>query len=219
MKLVQCWDDGVTTDVRLVSLLRRHGARATFNLNAGLHAPERRFGWLHPGTEGWRLAEGELREVYDGFTVANHTLTHPPLDSLPADALRHEIGEGRARLQALFGQPVRGFVYPFGAFNDEVAQVVRDTGHLYARTTRDAHAGVGTAEPMAATPSCHFLAPDFWQRFDRARPTGVFWFWGHSYELLDDAMWTAFEASVARLCAEPGAQWHDPLDLFDPESP
>ena len=39
MKLMQCWDDGVSTDVRLVSLLRRHGARATFNLNAGLHAP------------------------------------------------------------------------------------------------------------------------------------------------------------------------------------
>jgi hypothetical protein len=30
MKLMQCWDDGVTTDVRLVALLRRHGARATF---------------------------------------------------------------------------------------------------------------------------------------------------------------------------------------------
>ena len=38
MKLVQCWDDGVTTDVRLVTLLRRHRVRATFNLNAGLHA-------------------------------------------------------------------------------------------------------------------------------------------------------------------------------------
>ena len=27
---------------------------------------------------------GELRDVYQGFTVANHGLTHPRLDALPA---------------------------------------------------------------------------------------------------------------------------------------
>lgn len=219
MKLVQCWDDGVSTDVRLVSLLRRHGARATFNLNAGLHQRQRQFGWHHRGTEVWRLGQDELREVYEGFTIANHTLTHPHLEALPIDEARREIAEGRERLQALFGQPVSGFVYPFGTFDDAVAQAVRDAGHLYARTTRQAEAGVGTQDAMAAAPSCHFLAPDFWQRLQTARPTGAFWFWGHSYELVDEAMWTAFEASLARLCAEPGVQWCDPTELFDGDRP
>ncbi|MBL0149513.1 MAG: polysaccharide deacetylase family protein [Ideonella sp.] len=219
MKLVQCWDDGVSSDVRLVSLLRRHGARATFNLNAGLHARERQFGWHHLGTEVWRLGRDELREVYRGFSVANHTLTHPHLEQMPIEAATREIREGRAQLQELFDQPVRGFVYPFGTFNDAVAQAVRDAGHAYARSTHSAPAGVDTIDAMAAAPSCHFLAPDFWQRFDRARPTGVFWFWGHSHELVDEAMWTAFEASLARLCAEPGAQWCDPTELFDGDSP
>lgn len=215
MKLVQCWDDGVTTDIRLVSLFRRHGAGATFNLNAGLHARQRRFSWLHRDTEVWRLGLDELREVYDGFGVANHSLTHPRLDRLLIEEARREIGDGRARLQDLFDQPVHGFVYPFGTFDDAVAQAVRDAGHVYARTTRAAESGVETRDAMAAVPTCHFLAPDFWQRFDRARPTGAFWFWGHSYELVDEAMWTAFEASLERLCAEPGAQWCDPIDLFD----
>ena len=219
MKLVQCWDDGVTTDVRLVSLLRRHGARATFNLNAGLHKRKRQLGWHHGDTEVWRLARGELREVYDGFSIANHTLTHPHLDQLPIDAARREIGEGRTCLQTLFDQPVSGFVYPFGTFDEVVAQSVRDAGHVYARTTRAADLGVSTIDPMAAAASCHFLAPDFWQRLDRARPSGVFWFWGHSYELVDEAMWSAFEASLARLCAEPGVQWCDPTDLFEGDSP
>jgi peptidoglycan/xylan/chitin deacetylase (PgdA/CDA1 family) len=215
MKLVQCWDDGVAADVRLVSLLRRQGARATFNLNPGLHAPERRLGWLHHGTEVWRLGQDELREVYDGFGIANHTLTHPHLEQLPIDAVRHEVREGRARLQALFDQPVRGFAYPFGTFDESVVECVRDAGHVYARTTRSAAAGVETSDAMTVAPSCHFLAPDFWQRFASARPSGVFWFWGHSYELVDDAMWGAFEASLARLCAEPGVTWCDPVDLFD----
>lgn len=215
MKLVQCWDDGVTTDVRIVSLLRRYGACATFNLNAGLHGRERQFGWRHRDTEVWRLAQDELREVYGGFSIANHTLTHPHLEQLPIAAARREICEGRARLQALFDQPVNGFVYPFGTFDDAVVQAVHDAGHVYARTTRAAESGIGTADAMVAAPSCHFLAPDFWQRFDRARTSGVFWFWGHSYELVDEAMWTAFEASLARLCAEPGVRWCDPTDLFD----
>ena len=215
MKLVQCWDDGVTTDVRLVSVLQRHGARATFNLNAGLHERERRFGWQHRDTEVWRLGRDELRSVYDGFGIANHTLTHPRLDQLPLDAARREITDGRARLQDLFGQPVSGFVYPFGAFNEGVAQAVRESGHRYGRTTGVAAAGVDVQDAMASVPSCHFLAPDFWQRFEQALPAGAFWFWGHSYELVDEAMWAAFEAALARLCAEPGAQWCDPTDLFD----
>jgi peptidoglycan/xylan/chitin deacetylase (PgdA/CDA1 family) len=156
MKLVQCWDDGVTTDVRLVSLLRRHGARATFNLNAGLHARQRQLGWHHRGTEVWRLGHGELREVYEGFGIANHTLTHPHLERLPMEVARSEIRDGRARLQDLFDQPVRGFAYPFGSFDDAVMQAVREAGHRYARTTRAAHAELPRPRPrlLAAARSC-----------------------------------------------------------------
>ena len=72
MVVVQCWDDGVTTDVRLVDILRRHGAKATFNLNAGLHDRHRQFGWIHQGTEVSRLGCDEMKEVYQGFMIANH---------------------------------------------------------------------------------------------------------------------------------------------------
>lgn len=112
-----------------------------------------------------------------------------------------------------------GFVYPFGTFDDAVQQTVREAGHLYAHTTRAAASGVDMIDAMAAAPSCHFLAPDSWQRLDHARSTGAFWFCGHSCELVDEAMLTAFEASLKRLCAEPGVQWCDPTDLFDGDSP
>jgi hypothetical protein len=45
MKLVPCWDVGVTTDARLVDLPRLHGAQATFNLNVGQPA----VGFAYPG--------------------------------------------------------------------------------------------------------------------------------------------------------------------------
>ncbi len=111
MTVVQCWDDGVVGDVRLTDLLRRHRAKATFNLNAGLHKKERRIawpGWNHKGTEVWRLAWDELKDVYQGFTIGNHSLTHPDLDKIHIEDARRDIVEGRDRLQQHFGQPILG---------------------------------------------------------------------------------------------------------------
>jgi peptidoglycan/xylan/chitin deacetylase (PgdA/CDA1 family) len=99
MKVVQCWDDGVTADARLVEILRKHNATATFNLNAGLHEAKRKPSWVYQGTEVGRLGWDEMKDVYGGFTIANHSLTHPSLAKLPADAARRDIAEGRDRLQ------------------------------------------------------------------------------------------------------------------------
>lgn len=39
--VAQCWDDGVSTDVRLIELLRKYNAKATFNLPPGNLPPHR----------------------------------------------------------------------------------------------------------------------------------------------------------------------------------
>lgn len=215
MKLVQCWDDGVTSDARLVDVLRRHGAQATFNLNAGLHEAERQPSWVYQGTEVWRLGWNEMKSVYAGFTIANHSLTHPWLDQLPPAAARSEITQGRERLQQFFGRAVAGFAYPFGAYNEAVVAAVREAGHVYGRTTGQAERSFPPADAMTLHPSCHFLAPDFWQRHEQARSQGVFYFWGHSYEMTTEAMWADFESTILRLCSEPDARWCNVAELFN----
>jgi peptidoglycan-N-acetylglucosamine deacetylase len=215
MTVVQCWDDGVTTDVRLTELLRRHGAKATFNLNAGLHAMQRKAGWVYKGTEVWRLGWDELGEVYEGFTIANHSLTHPRLDQMPIEAARKDIAEGRSRLQQFFGQPVLGFAYPGGTYNEAVMEAVREAGHVYARTVRYVESPFPPANPMAFHPCCHFLAPDLWDRYEKARAGGVFYFWGHSYEMITEALWAGLEATLARISRDPAARWGEVADLFD----
>lgn len=213
LSVIQCWDDGVTTDIRLTDILRRHGARATFNLNAGLHEGVRKRGWVHQGTEVWRLSWQELKDVYQGFTVANHTLTHPFLDQIPIALARQEIFEGRAQLQELFGQTVDGFVYPFGSFNAQVTELVREAGHVYARTTLQTAAVVPFSDPMTLHPSCHFLAPDFWEHYEASKAVGVFYFWGHSYEMTTEGMWHDFESMVARITNDPASVWCDVVEV------
>ena len=214
MKVVQCWDDGVTTDVRLIEVLRRHGAKATFNLNPGLHERARSGGWMHAGTQVQRLALDELTGVYAGFTIANHTVNHPHLEQLPIAEARREIVEGRERLQQLFGQPVLGFAYPFGTYNPAVMEAVREAGHVYARTIKNVEQPFPPEDPMAFHPNGHFRAPDFWARYEKARSGGVFYFWGHSYELVTEEMWADFDAKMARISQDPQARWADVADLF-----
>jgi len=217
MRLVQCWDDGVSTDARLADLLRRHGARATFNLNAGLHARTRSFGWRHQGTEVWRLGWDEMRGVYDGFAIANHSLTHPGLTDLADAELQQQVVQGRDALQQFFGQAVPGFVYPFGAHDARVVATVREAGHVVARTTQALppdQPAFPPADPLRLHPSCHFQAPDFWSHYEAARACGVFHFWGHSYELVSDADWDALDATLTRLNADPRDAWCEVASLF-----
>lgn len=215
LTVVQCWDDGVTADVRLTEILRRHDAKATFNLNAGLHETHRKPHWIYQGTEVVRLGWDEMRDVYAGFAIANHSLTHACLDEMTEQAARREIVEGKDRLEQFFGQRVPGFVYPFGRYNDSVKNAVREAGHVYARTADTSDRPFPPHDAMALHPSCHFLAPDFRARYEAARPGGVFYFWGHAYEMTTEAMWTAFEETIAGISADPAARWGIVSELFE----
>jgi peptidoglycan/xylan/chitin deacetylase (PgdA/CDA1 family) len=216
MTVVQCWDDGVHNDARVAQICRRHGAAATFNLNAGLHRKGRSAGWTYKGTDVVRLGWDEMRDLYDGFTVANHSLTHPRLEQITVEIARKEIAEGRDRLQQFFEQPVRGFAYPYGTYNVEVMKAVRDAGHCYARTTRNVEQPFPPEDPMAFHPNCHVHSPDFWSLYEKAREGGVFYFWGHSYEICTNDLWEAFERKMERISADPESRWDTVASLFEP---
>ena len=48
-----------------------------------------------------------------------------------------------------------------------------------------------------------------------ARTCGVFYFWGHSYEMITEAMWTEFEDLTERISFDAKSRWADVADLFD----
>ncbi len=215
MKVIQSWDDGVVDDIRLADLMRLHQANATFNLNPGLHPAERSFSWRYGDKEVWRVGRDELVEVYAGFEIANHSLSHPNLpDLLPAE-LEREVRDSRRILQEWFQQPVRGFCYPFGGVNPAVKDAVRAAGHGYARTVTEREPVFPPADPFEFGVSCRFADPLFWTRYERAKAlNGVFFFWGHSYELLDESMWADLEHKIARISADPAAEWTRIETLF-----
>ena len=127
-------DDGITQDIRLTELMRKYRIKGTFHLNSGLMGDR---DWLiQPGIDvsHYKLRRDEIKEVYDGFEIAVHTMTHPDLTTVPSSMAAWEISENKRDLEALIGHPISGMSYPFGTYNDSVLETVRICGILYSRT-------------------------------------------------------------------------------------
>ena len=231
IRVTQSWDDGVTDDVRLVELLHKYKAKATFNLIPASYGAQRtNTHWRYQnGPEVLMLARPELPALYRDFEVASHSLTHPHLTKLTPDELTHELAESRKQLEDLFQRPVRGFAYPYGDYNAAVKDALRQHGYVYARTAIpgpeyataanpipvNVPSVYPPADPMEFGTTTHQANPRFWQEFANTKANGgAFHFWGHSYEFTTEALWQEFEAKLARLTADPDVCWATNLDLF-----
>ena len=223
MKIAQCWDDGVQNDISLVELLRRYGAKATFNLNPGLmgetRTPNRwadraHAGWSFNGFVSGKLSRNDIAEVYSGFQVASHCWCHETVGRRPDDVWIKAAVDARHYLEDIVQRECPGFAWPCGTYSPETVALLRQNGFAYGRTTVSVDDVTACTEPMALHPNCHFMARDFWDRYERARATGVFYFWGHSYEMYEyPPLWDQFEQKIRAISEDPENEWVDVVDL------
>ncbi len=215
LRIAQCWDDGDVTDIRVAELLRKYNAKATFNLCPGMLFPDRR-NWRGSFEDFSRckLAANELVETYRGFQLASHTMTHVNAGEVPDALFLQEALDARHYLEDLCGRACRGFAWPCGKYTPETVRLLKAAGFAYGRTTQNTAQVIPCPEPMTLHSSCHFRNPAFRQILQAAGPDGVFYFWGHSYEMKDDpARWQEFEDHLKFIADLPNAIWVDVIDL------
>lgn len=227
IKVAQCWDDGVVNDIRVIELLRKYNAKATFNLNPGLMREERipsrwlREGehcWAHKGFISGKIGRGEMREIYEDFQVASHCWKHENAGSIPDKDFLKAAMDARNFLEDIFQRPCRGFAWPCGMATPETASLLHEAGFAYGRLTGATDDITKCPNPMLLTPNCHFQDTAFWNRFEAAKKTGRFYFWGHSYEMLqDDNLWEQYELKLRELTNNPDTEWVDVIDLVQDE--
>jgi len=112
--LTLSYDDGVEQDIRLLDIMNRHGLKGTFNLNAGLYAPE---GTVWPaGQIHRRLTRRAARDLYaaSGQEIALHAFWHGDLPALPPAHAIWQVMRDKEALEEDFGRIVRGMAYPYG---------------------------------------------------------------------------------------------------------
>ncbi len=216
MRVMQCWDDGDVDDIKLVAILKRHKAKATFNINPGGWKSERRLGHVRDGYQVWRLSLDEMKDVYKGFRVAGHSMTHPNLTKIDPKWALAELVECRLYIEEHFGFKDCGMAYPGGNYDDAVKSLVKKAGYVYARTVENVDLKLNVDDPMALKSNCHFMSPEFWERFERVKAVdGDFYFWGHTFEIRDEPkLWNELEGKIAKISADPKVQWIDVIDMF-----
>ena len=233
--VMQCWDDSPVTDIRMMGLCRKYGAKATFNLiprtkpstnhmvKRDPKDPESICYWTKRGEENGRttydiesVLTKDFAETYRGFTVAAHNYVTHKDEPKEIEWATKALRDMKAVI-AKMGQKEAGYVWPGGRTSEVGARLVREAGFRYARTTRGTGgASVAWTDAMYVPASCGWWAKDFWQNYESVkRAGGFFWFWGHSCELADDnALWDKYEGMLQRISSDPDAVWIDPIDLF-----
>lgn len=212
------FDDGVEDDVRLVEIMNKYGLKGTFNLNAGLLT--RNSSWNYRGVkEVKHLNYFDHPNLYEGHEIAGHSYTHPRLEELDKSTLDNEIRLDKKILEYLYECKIRGMAYPCGSYNADVMEALRNNHVEYCRTILSTYSFSVPKNPLIWHPTCHFrdkkimeLAEQFIRR--NAKEDMVFYIWGHSYELITEEDWEAFECLCQLISNREGIRYCTNAEVF-----
>ncbi len=198
------YDDGVTQDQRLISLLDKYGMKGTFNINSDLLGKPGSLVREDVTVAHVKPRPCELKKIYRGHEVAVHTLTHPMLPEQTEEEIIRQVEDDRIALSKLVGYEVVGMAYPGGGvnFDRRVSEIIRkNTGVRYARTTVSCHNFLPQENLYEFQPSVYHhrewdemfrLGEEFLNlKTDEKR---VYYVWGHAYEFDIANTWDRFEA-------------------------
>ena len=198
------YDDGTLQDRRLTEILRKYNLKATFNINSGLFDTKAIINHYGFEVNLSRISEDEVADLYNGFEVAVHTLTHPNLTILSDQQLENEVLGDKNNLETLTRQNISGLAYPGGTFNNTLARKLEQMGIKYARTIENQYNFSIPEDFLMWHPTCH----DNDEQLDsltehfiayNGQELQLFYVWGHSFELdkNDKDRW----ANIDRFCS------------------
>ena len=220
------YDDGITQDKRLISILNKYGLKATFNINSGylgtsdsLIREDVTVAFVRPRAE-------EIRSIYEGHEIAGHSLTHALLTKCSDEQVIKEVEEDRLRLSELAGYEVCGFAYPggsIGCFDDRVARIIKEhTGIKYARTAVSSHSFSLPDNIFQYKPTVYHHTE--WDKmFDLAKEflssdtkeAALFYVWGHSFEFDIHNTWDRFEEFCRLISGHNDVFYGTNREVFD----
>ncbi|MCR4634393.1 MAG: polysaccharide deacetylase family protein [Erysipelotrichaceae bacterium] len=221
-------DDGLEQDKRIISVLKKYGMGATFNLNSGLYGDktyEGRIGnlgmrevpysefdltkrHLLPYVEHFRIPEEEVKDVYEGFEIASHSLEHKNLKKCDDRELNRQIAADVENLSKKFDQKIVGFAYPYGVSDQRCVKIMKENGIEYARTIGSAKDFSFPEDPYRMPMTCWHVSKKAFEKIDRFIETKAekedlfFLIFAHGYEFdfgTKESNWEKFEDICKRI--------------------
>ena len=220
--LTLSYDDVSEHNIKLIELLEKFNIKCTFNLNSGLFNPE---GSVRPeGQVSFRLTKNEAKKYYDNplCEVATHGFTHPFLDRQPTAQCMLEILKDRQTLEKLFGKIICGHAYPYGTYNDNVVDILKQAGIVYARTTESHHSFKIPTDWLKMGATCHHNNPELMNLADKFVNGNVgnndgwlFYLWGHTYEFRGNDNWNVIEEFFEKVANNDNVWYATNIEVYD----
>ncbi len=177
--LTMSYDDGVLEgDRHLIEIFNKYGVKGTFNLNGAKYDKGGIYGDM----------KDEIRELYRGHEIALHGYHHPFHNRLPREEQIYELQKCKQVLETMTDYPVRGMAYTFGAYNQELIEVLDMLGVKYSRAGKTTDSRYFPEKFTEWHPNFHHHGPildslvNMVESKDR-RDLAILYVWGHSYEL------------------------------------
>lgn len=84
-----------------------------------------------------RMMTVEQKKAFavNGWEIGAHTLTHQDLTKLDAERVRYELATSKLLLEEKLNIKVVSFAYPYGFYNDETKQLVKECGFEFGIAT------------------------------------------------------------------------------------
>lgn len=122
------FDDGYrSVYTKAFSVLQYYGMKATVFLTVGDRVTAKPNDYLPSFNGRSMLNWNEIREMQRlGIEFGAHTCTHPDLTRIPPHLVKKEVCGSKAIIEDALGKAVSCFSYPYGRYNQQVRNIVRE---------------------------------------------------------------------------------------------
>lgn len=150
------FDDGYADNyLNALPLLQKYQAKATLYLVVDRHNRDWSIHKKAHHNSGElakenKLSDTQVAEMLNSgiFELGAHTLTHANLVTLDSPSKANEISHSKQQLEQCFDTKVESFAYPFGIYDAESVDLVKQAGFTNAVTTIDGIDNLSTANRL-----------------------------------------------------------------------
>lgn len=133
------FDDGYQDNYRYAyPILKKYGFTATIFVVTKTVGGINEFDYnAHIQPKNKMLTWNEIKEMdANGITIGGHTLDHVHLNKINPEEAKRQISESKIILEKELDKDIQYFCYPYGGYNQNVVEMVKESGYLVATTTQ-----------------------------------------------------------------------------------
>jgi hypothetical protein len=145
-KIWLSFDDGLKTNIKdILPVLKKYKVPATFFIAPNLHNQSNRF-----------MSPNDIRILNSSnlVTIGNHTLNHVDISTLALKEAKRELQGCNYELMKLSNYNSQIFSYPFGRYNKDVLELLKNENFILAASTQSTYITGNT--DLLLVPRCGF---------------------------------------------------------------